>query len=87
MVRAAGSWRDVSRHFPSKRQLLFRSLGQQHDHEVLQRDHADAKLDQLGVVQVGYVGIRENVGMTFFQAVLARPSFIVPPGQRLLTQF
>ncbi len=40
---------DVGRHFAGNADLLLRRLGEQRDHQILQRYHANAKLLQLGV--------------------------------------
>ena len=53
MMGEARPWRDIGRHFASDRELAVRRLGKQRDHEVFQRDHADAELDQLDVGQLG----------------------------------
>ena len=41
-----GSRRDVVGHRSCYRQLLEGALGQQRDHEILERNHADLKLQQ-----------------------------------------
>ena len=51
MVGEARSWRNESRHFASKIELPIGRFREQRDHQILQRDHADAKLHQLGVCQ------------------------------------
>ena len=52
MMRNAWPGRDVGRHFADHLDLLVRALGKQSDHQILQRDHANPKLHQLGIGQL-----------------------------------
>jgi hypothetical protein len=49
----AGPRQNEFGHLASALELPVRSLCQQRDHQVFQRDYADAKLDQFGIVQFG----------------------------------
>lgn len=53
MMRKAWPRRDVLRHLTNNLDLPVRALGQQSDHQILQSDHANPKLHQLGIGQIG----------------------------------
>jgi hypothetical protein len=57
MMGEAWPRRDVGCHFTSKVQLPIGPFCEQHNHQVLQRDHANTKLNKLGVRQ------RRNLGL------------------------
>src|SRR5712691_10444162 len=49
---------DVGCHFASKTELPFGCLCEQRDHQILQRDHANAELHQFGIGQLRGLGWR-----------------------------
>ena len=51
MGREARPGSDIGGHFPSEVELPSRCFHEQRDHQVLQRDHANSKLHQLGICQ------------------------------------
>ena len=52
----AWPWRDVGRHFAGKVELPIGYVGEQRNQQVLQRNHPNAKLHQLGIRQVRHSG-------------------------------
>ena len=52
---------------------------EQRDHQILQRDHADAKLHQLGVCQLRNFGLRFRGNLSLLRAARSRAALIVPP--------
>ena len=68
-MMAGEAWprRDIGGHFARKVDLPVGRLCQERDHQVLQRDHADLKLNQFGICQ------RWNIGPHF-----ARDRHILP---------
>lgn len=69
MMGKARSRRDIGRHFACDDELAIRPLRQHCDHQIFQRDHADAKLHQLSIGQLRNVMKRLKGG-----AALAPPS-------------
>src|SRR5665213_473174 len=53
MMGEAWPWRNVSRHLASKRDLAITSLGEQGDHQVFQRNHADPELTNSALANGG----------------------------------
>ena len=58
----AWPWRDVGRHFAGKVELPIGYVGEQRNQQVLQRNHPNAKLHQLGIRQVRHLGLRIRGG-------------------------
>src|SRR6185437_15337865 len=52
MMGEARPWRNIGCHFAHKVELSLRCLGEQSDHQILQCDHANTKLYQLGIRQL-----------------------------------
>src|SRR5665213_1170018 len=78
MVRVAGARRDVGCHFTSYRQLLSGGLSEQRDDHILQRDHADAQLNQFGVRQHGYFRQRSEKILAIMWAIHSPAALVVP---------
>jgi hypothetical protein len=72
--------RDVGCHFASKIELPFGRLGEQRDHQILQRNHANAKLHQFGIRQLGDPGWRfgGNRSSSLLRPAGSSAAFIVP---------
>lgn len=79
MMSEPRSWSDKSRHFASKIELLIGCFREQGDHQVLQRDHADEKLHQFGVCQLGDFGLRASVNLALLRAAGSRAALVIPP--------
>ena len=75
----APSLRDESGHFASKIELPIGCFREQRDHQILQRDHADAKLHQLGVCQLRNFGLRLRGNLSLLRAAGPRAALVVPP--------
>jgi hypothetical protein len=52
MLREPWSWKDEGRELAGKSELPVGHLGEKRDHHVLERNHSDAKVYQLGVGQL-----------------------------------
>jgi len=70
--------RDVGCHFSRKIELPFGRICEQRDHQVLQRDHANAELHQFGIRQLGDLGSRFGGNRSSLRPVGSGTSFIVP---------
>src|SRR6185312_171132 len=79
MMGDARSWRDKSRHFTSKIKLPIGRFREQRDHQILQRDHANAKLHNLSVCQLRNFGLRFRGNLSLLWATGSRAALIVPP--------
>lgn len=49
MLRVSGSRQDAGSHISNGLELRFGRLGEERDHDILQRYHPDAKLNQIGI--------------------------------------
>src|SRR5665213_50309 len=79
MMGEARSWRDEGCHFASKIELPIGCFREQRDHQVLQRDHADAKLYQFGVCQLRNFGLRLWRSLALLRAAGSRAALVIPP--------
>jgi hypothetical protein len=70
--------RDVRGHFASKTELPFGRLCEQRDHQILQRDHANAELHQFGIRQLGDLGLRFGGNRSSLRPAGSGAAFIVP---------
>jgi hypothetical protein len=66
---------------------MVRSFREQHDHQVFQRNDANAELNELGVRQIRDVGLRFGESFLLLRAVGSRASLIIPPRKRFQAQF
>src|SRR5665213_391639 len=79
MISEARSWRDESRHFASKVELPVRRFCEQRDHQVLQRDYADAKLHQLNICQLRNFRLHRRGNLSLLRTAGSRATLVVPP--------
>src|SRR5665213_3328711 len=78
MISEARSWRDESRHFANKIELPLRRFCEQRDHQVLQRDHTDAKLDQLDICQLRDFRLHRRGNLGLLRTAGSRAALVVP---------
>jgi hypothetical protein len=70
--------RDVGCHFARETELPFGRLGEQRDHQILQRDHANAELHQFGIRQRGNLGLRFGGNRSSLRPAGSGAAFVVP---------
>jgi len=70
--RESWPWRNISRHLARDDELAIRSVREQGDHEVFERNDPDAKVHHFGIGQLGNVNIGVQLRMR------QCPSFVFP---------
>ncbi len=78
VMRSAGPWRDVGRHFASNLELRVSCLREQRDYQVLQRDNADPKLHQLGICQLRNPGFQFAGTQDFLRTLRHGATLVLP---------
>ncbi len=79
MVGERRPWRNESRHFASGVELPIGRFREQRDHQILQRDRADAKLYQLGICELRNFRLRLLGNLALLGAAESRAALVVPP--------
>jgi len=80
----AAPWRDIDCHFASKIALPIRCSCEQRDHQIFQRDHANAELHQLGICQLRDLGLRFSKNCVLLRMAWSCAALIIPPRKRQL---
>ncbi|HEV7137733.1 MAG TPA: hypothetical protein VGN43_13935 [Steroidobacteraceae bacterium] len=78
--------KDVGGHLTSKLELSIGRLREERKHHVLQGDDADAKMHELSVTQLRYLGNLSSRAHASLQSVGRRTDFGLPFRERLLAR-